>query len=649
MNITMTDDMWISFLEINHQIPADTWKKYKIHFDSNFLYIPYFDPEGNVIYEKKRKLPFYKGSNKYLYPEGSFITLYPHNLLSKYKQVVLTEGELDALTLISLKLPGLTTGGVTSFTERLVPYLKDKKVYICFDNDSMGKKHALRVANMLSTVGIEVCIVHLPEVERCKDIGDYFRLGYTREQFIKLCKNGEKVQKEKADNLQIDNKIEKTAIDISKFKPLSSSQIIEILGSTIKRDDTNKLLTFLAQISAYTDDAQFNISFNAPSSSGKSYIPLEVSTLFPNEDLIKLGNCSPTAFYHEQGEYDKENNLIKVDLSRKIIIFLDQPNSALLERLRSLLSHDEKIIYSKITDKSQKGGNRTKTVAMIGYPTVIFCTASLNFDEQESTRFMLLSPELSQEKLRESIIAKIEKSSNYEDYLNRLEDDKERNLLKLRIRAIKQEHITSVIISNPKTIVEKFFGRFKKLKPRHQRDISRIMNLTKIFALINLWFRDRKDSQIIAIEQDIEEAFKIWDLISESQELNLPPYVLNLFKDVIIPLYGLKNLTSEGLSITRIGLSKQDIAQKHYTVYNRFLPDWQLRQQVLPLLETAGLIVQEADPGDKRKMLIYPTPQFTTFSFQNNSETTSGVSDEKLTQTELNYLDEGDREDNDED
>jgi hypothetical protein len=262
---------------------------------------------------------------------------------------------------------------------------------------------------------------------------------------------------------------------------------------------------------------------------------------------------------------------------------------------------------------------------------------------------MLLSPELSQEKLRESIIAKIEKSSNYEDYLNRLEDDKERNLLKLRIRAIKQEHITSVIISNPKTIVEKFFGRFKKLKPRHQRDISRIMNLTKIFALINLWFRDRKDSQIIAIEQDIEEAFKIWDLISESQELNLPPYVLNLFKDVIIPLYGLKNLTSEGLSITRIGLSKQDIAQKHYTVYNRFLPDWQLRQQVLPLLETAGLIVQEADQGDKRKMLIYPTPQFTTFSFQNNSETTSGVSDEKLTQTELNYLDEGDREDNDED
>ena len=124
---------------------------------------------------------------------------------------------------------------------------------------------------------------------------------------------------------------------------------------------------------------------------------------------------------------------------------------------------------------------------------------------------------------------------------------------------------------------------------------------------------------------------------------------MNLFKDVIIPLYGLKNLTSEGLSITRIGLSKQDIAQKHYTVYNRFLPDWQLRQQVLPLLETAGLIVQEADQGDKRKMLIYPTPQFTTFSFQNNSETTSGVSDEKLTQTELNYLDEGDREDNDED
>ncbi|MHC4397921.1 MAG: hypothetical protein ACYS1A_19940, partial [Planctomycetota bacterium] len=38
---------------------------------------------------------------------------------------------------------------------------------------------------------------------------------------------------------------------------------------------------------------------------------------------------------------------------------------------------------------------------------------------------------------------------------------------------------------------------------------------------------------------------------------------------------------------------------------------WQLRQQIIPMLETAGLIFQEKDPTDKRKILIYPTALLT--------------------------------------
>src|SRR3989344_6454135 len=159
--------------------------------------------------------------------------------------------------------------------------------------------------------------------------------------------------------------------DTSRFLPLTTQDIIRILGLTIKKDETNKLITFLSQLSAYTESSQINISFNAPSSSGKSFIPLEISQLFPPEDVLKLGGCSPTAFFHDQGVYDKETNTIRVDLSRKIIIFLDQPNSQLLEKLRSLLSHDEKEIHLKITDKNQRGGNRTKNVILIGFPVVI--------------------------------------------------------------------------------------------------------------------------------------------------------------------------------------------------------------------------------------------------------------------------------------
>ena len=65
--------------------------------------------------------------------------------------------------------------------------------------------------------------------------------------------------------------------------------------------------------------------------------------------------------------------------------------------------------------------------------------------------------------------------------------------------------------------------------------------------------------------------------------------------------------------------------KKHYEVYGRRLADWQLRQQIIPMLENAGLIIQEPDPNDKRKMLIYPTTALDTLEAQNHSESHGGV------------------------
>lgn len=432
-------------------------------------------------------------------------------------------------------------------------------------------------------------------------------------------------------------------VDTSKFTPLTAQELIAILGLTIKRDEINKLITFLAQLSAYTEDSQLNISFNAPSSSGKSFIPLEVSTLFPKEDVLKLGSVSATAFYHEQGVYDKEKNTITVDLSRKIIIFLDQPSTQLLSRLRALLSHDEKEIMAKITDKNQKGGNRTKTVVIRGFPSVIFCTAGLQIDEQEATRFLLLSPEINQEKIRQAIFEKIKKEANSATYKRDLETNPERRLLKERIIAIKEENIVDIQIANSGLLKQLFVERSKTFKPRSQRDIGRVISLIKVFALLNLWFRERHGLALIANDEDIQEAFKIWDVISESQELNLPPYVYNLYKDVIVTAFTEKNGELDGAA-GKVGLTRQEIFQKHYKIYGRFLPDWQFRQEILPILETSGLIMQEADPLDKRKQLIYPTSLIIAQG-KNNSELEGGVNETlPLTEAEQYFVEMADSE-----
>lgn len=410
--------------------------------------------------------------------------------------------------------------------------------------------------------------------------------------------------------------------DTSKFRPLTADNLIEILGLTIKKDEINKLLTFLALLSAYTGNSQINISFNAPSSTGKSFIPTEIAELFPIEDIIEVGYCSPTAFFHDVGQYNKEKQGYIVDLSRKILIFLDQPHTLLLQHLRPFLSHDKKEIRLKITDKSQKAGLRTKNVFLIGYPSVVFCTAGLIIDEQEATRFLLLSPETTHEKLQEAIKEKIKKEADRATYTRNTDTNPERILLKKRIVAIKQEHIDSINLSNPDLVEKLFFERARKIKPRHQRDIGRLISLVKVFALLNIWYRDRVGNAIIANETDVDEAFKAWDIISESQELNLPPYVYDLYRDVIIDAFNKKN--SEVSGGVKTGLTRQEIFQKHYGVYGRFLPEWQLKQ-IISMLETAGLITQEQNTLDKRQTLIYPTTDFYISRKQNNSEMDGGV------------------------
>lgn len=391
-------------------------------------------------------------------------------------------------------------------------------------------------------------------------------------------------------------------IDSSTFKPLNSTDLAKILGLTIKRDEENKVATFLCLLSAYTKDSQFNISYNAPSSTGKSYIPIEIASLFPKEDVIMVGYTSPTAFFHDIGTFDTEKKGYIVNLEHKILIFLDQPHTLLLQHLRPLLSHDKKELHLKITDKSQKAGLRTKNIYVLGFPAVVFCTAGLKIDEQESTRFILLSPETSQEKLREGILEKIKREGDKELYISSLEENPARNLLKDRILAIKQEGVSNIKVGDLEEVRKVFFESHRVLKPRHQRDVGRFISLVKAFALLNVWFRDQDSTATLTNQTDLEEVLRIWGKLSESQEYNLPPYVFSLFKEVVLKIW------DERSGDVKIGISREELLKEHLGVYGRNLSPETLRKEIVPLLEAAGLIIQEPDPVDKRHILIYPTP-----------------------------------------
>jgi hypothetical protein len=510
------------------------------------------------------------------------------------------------------------TAGAETFKEEWLEYFdKELPYYICYDNDETGQKGSKRVASMLHENGFkDVNIITLPdEVGEKGDLGDYVvRLNLPIEDlFTKYAKKYPEL------------------IDTSVFQPVTAKDIIEILEPTIKKDDVAKIITTLAMIDTYTEESQMNIFFNAPSSTGKSHIPLSVAELFPPEDIITLANCSPTAFFHEQGKYKKDTNEIRVDLSRKILIFTDMPHPELLTRLRSFLSHDQKESKAKITDKSERGGNRTKTVVLIGFPTVMFCSAGLKIDEQESTRFIMLSPSIEQDKIIAGIKQSIQKEVNRQSFKANIEADEKRIQFKKRIEAIKQEYVSDVRICDPE-LVERLFlhDTSKAVKPRQQRDIKKVISLIKGFALLNMWHRKRDGGYVYASKDDILNAFNLWNSISVGQDYGLAPYIYTLYTDIILPIWREKNekATDSMSQLEEKGIKRQEILKKHSEVYGRPLGITYLRQHILPQLEQAGLIAQEKSSSDGRQIVTYPIELDVEKEAENNDTGDRGVKQE---------------------
>lgn len=116
---------------------------------------------------------------------------------------------------------------------------------------------------------------------------------------------------------------------------------------------------------------------------------------------------------------------------------MDQPHPELLAKLRPILSHDQKEIEVKITDKNQRGGNLTKSVIVRGFPAVSFATTYLKLDEQEITRALIISPEITQEKVEEGIDLIAESKTN-EEFEKAIRDDAGLNLLKERLLKFKE-------------------------------------------------------------------------------------------------------------------------------------------------------------------------------------------------------------------
>lgn len=161
-------------------------EKFNIKYD-NSITIPICDTSGVFIYNKYRRNPLLDNKGpKYWYDQGGKAELFGAHLIKDATHVVITEGELDALVLWSHNIPAVSsTGGAMTFKEEWVDILKDKQVYLCYDNDKAGCDGMVRTLTMLP----QAKVIILPDTVGVKDVTDYYIKGGDLRDLMKSAKH----------------------------------------------------------------------------------------------------------------------------------------------------------------------------------------------------------------------------------------------------------------------------------------------------------------------------------------------------------------------------------------------------------------------------------------------------------------------------
>jgi len=286
----------------------------------------------------------------------------------------------------------------------------------------------------------------------------------------------------------------------------------------------------------------------------------------------------------------------------------DMPDTRLLATLRSLTAHDKKRCTYTVT---QSKTLKTKKVIIEGFFTPIYCTAHTEIDEQEITRFFLLTPEFNEAKVKEALdlIARKNSDVNYKQWY---ESEPSRVLLKQRIEEIKDRNIKEIYISADlmEQLKNWFIQQTKTLKPKVMRDFPRLISLTKAWCLLNYMCREKDEEPYLWCNAtDVEVAKKLYTLIYKSNEMGLTPECLDLYEQVVYPIAN-----------NDVGATIDNFHNQYFNVNHRPLGDYRLRG-MLKNLETIGLITKDTSKKPHRYFII-KNDKPTTDSIQPDSKPT---------------------------
>jgi hypothetical protein len=178
---------------------------------------------------------------------------------------------------------------------------------------------------------------------------------------------------------------------------------------------------------------------------------------------------------------------------------------------------------------------KTTTTVIRGYPTVVFCSVEAMEDDQEQTRFLMLSPEDSQEKLDGSLEMLASKMMDGLYYQQGIDSNPLRNILMDHIKDVKALGLCRVVIreEHMRSLLSAFKEKRNVLSPRDQRDFPHVVRIAKARTMINMKNRHQLGCTLVAEERDLLDSLKLFSKIHESIIYGVPPHIYDFYKALI--------------------------------------------------------------------------------------------------------------------
>lgn len=435
------------------------------------------------------------------------------------------------------------------------------------------------------------------------------------------------------------NRLEKAARD-----PCLLDKIMSNLSKTVREDESVKFSVFFACLSAYTPDP-LNLFIRGPTSTGKTYGTIQTSQVFPVKDIMAIGAASPRFLIRQHGitvdasgkpftaekpekpkksdyadtsEYKEaliahkaevkqfidqlRETYTLIDLSGKILIFLESPNLELFNILRPILSHDKFEMSFPYVDKNSKGQIRTVNVTIRGWPACIVLNAREQYLEELANRAFTISPLESTSKYEAANKVTNEFSSFpwTKDQIDKYREEVRTFIEYLKTQIQNKEYVLPFDL----TLL------YPHQLPRDMRDFKHLLQLIQCVTSLHakqrvVLIRDKKEYFVSSLK-DVEFAFKKFRAIFETTRTGLSQHILTFYHKIVQEM----PIDEDGTlpEAKRRPWRTSELLNK----YNETFSPKRSRRTILrylELLEEIGYISSGEDTDDKRSSVWIVIPQ----------------------------------------